>query len=86
MTKAEKFMSDAPCHYKADEACAWAAGYNACLADVPQSSVGALEALANMFSESVHETWRKEEIVNIIEDAIRLGSPHTRPLRHGENK
>jgi len=44
MTKAEKYMADAPCHYNAGEASAWANGYNACLAtqadapaDVPQS-------------------------------------------------
>jgi hypothetical protein len=41
MTKAEKYIADAPCHYNASEASAWASGYNACLAaqaDVPQSS------------------------------------------------
>jgi len=32
----------------------------------------ALRLLADLFSESAHETWTKEEIVNIIEDAIRL--------------
>lgn len=37
MTKAEKFMQDAPCHYNASEASAWAAGYNACLDAQPQS-------------------------------------------------
>jgi hypothetical protein len=40
MTKAEKYIADAPCHYNASEASAWASGYNACLAaqaDAPQS-------------------------------------------------
>jgi hypothetical protein len=32
MTKAEKYMADAPGHYNASEASAWASGYNACLA------------------------------------------------------
>lgn len=35
----------------------------------------ALRLLSDLFSESVHETWSKEEIVNIIEDAISVGSP-----------
>lgn len=39
----------------------------------------ALRALAEMFTESVHETWTREEVVNIIEDAIRMGSPLAGP-------
>jgi hypothetical protein len=38
----------------------------------------ALRLLADLFSESAHETWTREEIVNIIEDAIRLrGEPQS---------
>lgn len=49
--------------------------------ELPSSTVqscdgkASLRLLADLFSESVHETWSKDEIVNIIEDAIRLGSP-----------
>ena len=35
----------------------------------------AIKALSEMFSESVHKTWTKDEIVNILEDAIAMGSP-----------
>jgi len=39
----------------------------------------ALRLLADLFSESAHETWTKEEIINIIEDAIRLRGEPQRP-------
>ncbi|MEH2501195.1 hypothetical protein V1290_000006 [Bradyrhizobium sp. AZCC 1578] len=51
----------------------------------PQKSADALRLLADLFSESAHETWTREEIVNIIEDAIRLGSAHSRPLCGGKD-
>lgn len=44
---------------------------------------GALRALADLFSESAHETWTKDEIVNVIEDAIRIGSPVSSADRGG---
>jgi hypothetical protein len=45
----------------------------------------ALRMLADLFSESAHETWSRDEIVNIIEDAIGLGSsPVTSADRGGE--
>jgi hypothetical protein len=39
-----------------------------------QAVADALKLLSDLFSETAHETWTKEEIVNIIEDAIRLGT------------
>jgi|SRR5579863_3564857 len=40
---------------------------------VAQSQDG-MRMLANLFSESSHETWTKDEIVNIIKDAIKLSA------------
>jgi len=58
MTKTEKFMSDAPCHYRADEACAWAAGYNACLAGQPQSSKQRSGDLTKLAAECHRAKWQ----------------------------
>lgn len=41
---------------------------------LPRTRDETLKMLANLFSESVHETWTKEEIINIIEDVIKLGA------------
>lgn len=47
--------------------------------DPAQDAVNAREAtlkmVAGLFAESVHETYTREEIVNVVEDMIRLGRP-----------
>jgi hypothetical protein len=51
-------------------------------ADVPQSPntvADALSLLSDLFSETVHETWTKGEVVEVIEDFAKLRCPVTRP-------
>jgi hypothetical protein len=43
--------------------------------DVPGSREATLKMVADLFTKSVHETYTREEVVSVIEDMIRLGSP-----------
>jgi hypothetical protein len=55
-------------------------------AAVPRRSIGPLTALAGLFAESVHETWTKDEIVGVINDAIRIAYPVSRPIHNTQGK
>ncbi len=44
-------------------------------AGIAYSSQDTLKMVAGMFAESVHETYTREEVVSIVEDMIRVGSP-----------
>jgi hypothetical protein len=68
--------------YPIDAYVHFAAGYEA--AGEPQSSsnqavADALSLLSDLFSETVHDAWTKEEVVAVIEDFAKLRCPDTRP-------
>jgi hypothetical protein len=55
-------------------------------ASVPQTSnsqavAEALGLLSDLFSETAHEDWTKEEVAGVIEDFIKIRCPDTRPDR-----
>lgn len=45
------------------------------LAAQPSPAADTLKMVADLFSESVHETYTREEVVTIVEDMIRLTRP-----------
>jgi len=44
----------------------------------------ALRLLSDLFSEAAHEHWTKGEVVQVIEDFIKVRCPDTRPDREGK--
>ena len=56
----------------------------------PQSSsnqavADALSLLSDLFSETAHDTWTKGEVVEVIEDFIKVRCPDTRPVRETQS-
>jgi hypothetical protein len=95
MTKQEKQMSDAPCHYNAAEASAWANGYNECLAaqaDVPggqpQSPRSPEEAEIYAWIESIGRITPeiRQRILDLVErlDKCRDSRPLVYALSHND--
>jgi hypothetical protein len=50
---------------------AWCPSLRSPAQDAPGSREATLKMVANLFAESVHETYTREEVVIVVEDMIR---------------